>query len=322
MLCSWIFSLPLPPLQYKKCILLSFLFIFQFIYELAAESLIESIPNYTKNTAIAIATWSSFPAVIVSTMWGSIIKVKSAKPNEKAICSVSFLTYGSNIISLLALQYVPYTLRLIAKSAKPVSVSICKQCIKKPISKRKNIYGGYIVLGSILFAYDSNQAQSNYFYASGIICLIISLSFDGITGVVEDQYLRKSELHPAVTMYYVHTTRIILSVPLVLYYNLYYDIYVLFTTHMLKFCMISITSPVAQMCLFYALSYFGAYDTLIITTVRKAMSIAFSFMIFNHAVYWNHMIGLTILFYGLWNFLPERKPDRINHNYEKLMNMV
>ena len=322
MLCSRIFSLPAPPLQYKKVFLLSLLFGFQFIYEYASESLIKTIPDYNKSTAIALASWSSIPAVFLSTMWASIIKVKSQKPHEMAVCLVAFLTFSSNIYSLLALQYVPYTLRLIAKSAKPVSVSICKQCIKKPLSKKKNLYGGYIVLGSILFAYDSNQTQSNYLYVSGIICLITSLSFDGITGVVEDKYLRKSELHPAVTMYYVHTTRILLSVPLILYYNLYYDIYVLCTTHFLKFLMISITSPVAQMCLFYALSYFGAYDTLIITTVRKAMSIAFSFMIFNHAVYWNHMIGLTILFYGLWNFLPERKPIIKNNNYEKLMNLV
>jgi len=322
MLCSWICSLPQPPLEYKKITLLSGLFIFQFIYELSTESLIETIPNYSKTTAMAISCWSSIPAILISTMWASLIKVKSVKPNEMAICLVAFLTLSSNIFSLLALEYIPYTLRLIAKSAKPVSVSLCKKCTNAPITKKKNMYGGCIVLGTILFAYDPNQQQSNYLYASGIICLMTSLSFDGATAVVEDKYLRKPELHPAVTMYYVHTTRIILSVPLILYYNLYYDIYVLCTTQFFKFLMISITSPVAQMCLFYALFYFGAYDTLIITTVRKAMSIAFSFMIFNHDVYWNHMIGLTILFYGLWNFLPERKPERINHNYEKLMNMV
>ena len=112
------------------------LFGFQFIYEYASESLIKTIPDYNKSTAIALASWSSIPAVFLSTMWASIIKVKSQKPHEMAVCLVAFLTFSSNIYSLLALQYVPYTLRLIAKSAKPVSVSICKQCIKKPLSQR------------------------------------------------------------------------------------------------------------------------------------------------------------------------------------------
>ena len=56
------------------------LFGFQFIYEYASESLIKTIPDYNKSTAIALASWSSIPAVFLSTIWGSIIKVKSKKP--------------------------------------------------------------------------------------------------------------------------------------------------------------------------------------------------------------------------------------------------
>ena len=209
------------------------------------------------------------------------MKIRSIKPNYKSIGKVAVLTYSSGIISLVSLKYVPYVLRLISKTCKPISVAISKKIYGKPIPNDKIKKGMYIIVGSAIFMYDPTKLTNNKYYMLGVTYLLTALTFDGITGAIEDKYLKNKDLNPAVTMYNIHGVRLIISVPIILYWKLYYELVSIITTSWKQLLYISFTNPIAQLCLFYSLSRFGAYDTLIITTIRKAVSIAVSFFIFS-----------------------------------------
>ena len=73
----------------NKLLISALLFVSQIAYEYTSEALITSLPQYTNNMALALVSWSSLSAVIFSTSWCSINKIKSIKPNACATCMVS-----------------------------------------------------------------------------------------------------------------------------------------------------------------------------------------------------------------------------------------
>ena len=320
---------PLPPPTWHKAGLLCFLFIAQLTNEYFMESMIENIQDYSTSMAISIAAWTSVPAIIFSTIWCSLIKIESIKPPIKPTICVAVSTFMGGSISLLALQYVPYTLRIVSKSCKPVAVAIAKKWYGISVSKDKFRPGCCIIMGSMVFMFghshyslQSMPDKATGAYVFGIMCLMFALTLDGITGAVEDKYFREKKLNPAVTMYNIHVVRVILITPAMLYWQLYTDLWLVSNASYLNFIAISVTSPISQLCLFHVLATFGAFDTLIITTVRKVFSISISLTRFNGGFLMYHWIGLGLMFFGMWRFIPKRKKRRFNYNYQRLMSMV
>lgn len=309
----------------QKILLLSLLFVFQTIHEFTMENFISNIPDYNNEKAMSIAVWSSIPAMVLSAMWCSIMKINSETPNKLATTSIAISTYVGSSFSLVALKYVPYPIRIVSKSCKPVFVAICKHITGNTMPAKKVLPGISVIAGSVIFSLNkltskTNEYSIDYYYCIGLLCLLISLMVDGTTGVIEDKYLRKSKLNPAVTMFYTHSTRTIIFVPLAFALKLHAILYSIILYNYQCFLLVSLTSPLGQLALFYSLAEYGAYNTLIVTTIRKAFSIAISMYYHNRSLHVNHFVGLLFYFYGLFVFIPEKKKQVVQ--YQKLDEIV
>lgn len=219
---------------------------------------------------------------------------------------IGSVCYSAGLISsALALRYVNYPTQIVAKSAKPLPVMAFGFTFsKRRYSRRKTVCVLLIVIGVAFFMYDDQHddavvpGSTRY----GNALLLLSLVADGLLCVIQDEM---RDVHDTKALHMMYFNNLI-SV-------LYLVIIVVFTQELQEFVefverfpqlysrliLLTLTSAVGQIFIFYTIVDFGPLMCAIITTVRKFFTVLCSVFLFGTEISIRQWSAATVVFSGI-----------------------
>lgn len=247
----------------------------QLVCELATETLVVGLRDYSYTTAGALTAWLSVPCVIGS---GFVLVWdwrRTRWPRPGPVVFVGLCTSTSTYLGMAALASVPYGYRIASKCTKPLFVAAAKRICGHELPPRWLEACVLVFIGMVLVSsrpVAPGQAASSHAHWLGIVALILACCMDGAVAVVEDKYLRGSS-SPFTTMCGVHVSRCFFVAPLVAPLGLGDALWTIASSQPGAFAMASALTPLSQMALFAALSVHGSFRTVVTTSTRKVISL-------------------------------------------------
>ncbi|TRY96546.1 hypothetical protein DNTS_004710 [Danionella cerebrum] len=220
------------------------------------------------------------------------------------LCSLSYL--GAMVSSNSALQYVNYPTQVLGKSCKPIPVMILGVTIlrkKYPVAKYLCVF--LIVTGVALFLYKPNKGSSTseeHSFGFGEMLLLLSLTLDGLTGVVQDHMRGRYQTGANHMMLHVNVWSTLVLGIAVLWSGEVWE-FLAFTERypniVYNILWFGITSALGQTFIFMTVVYFGPLTCSIVTTTRKFFTILGSVLLFGNVISPLQWFGTILVFLGL-----------------------
>ncbi|TRY96502.1 hypothetical protein DNTS_031544 [Danionella cerebrum] len=219
------------------------------------------------------------------------------------LCSLSYL--GAMVSSNSALQYVNYPTQVLGKSCKPIPVMILGVTIlrkKYPVAKYLCVF--LIVTGVALFLYKPNKGSSTseeHSFGFGEMLLLLSLTLDGLTGVVQDHMRGRYQTGANHMMLHVNVWSTLVLGIAVLWSGEVWE-FLAFTERypniVYNILWFGITSALGQTFIFMTVVYFGPLTCSIVTTTRKFFTILGSVLLFGNVISPLQWFGTILVFLG------------------------
>ncbi|EDV24054.1 uncharacterized protein TRIADDRAFT_27148, partial [Trichoplax adhaerens] len=240
----------------------------------------------------------------------SVIKYSRAKDDIAPMYKYSYASF-SNIMSSWcqyeALKFVSFPSQVICKASKVIPVMI----MGKIVSNRSYPYYEYctsvlLSIGVSAFLLDAHHLDHHPITKttlSGTILMLVYISFDSFTSNWQEQLYKKYNMSSVQMMFGVNVFSTALTlVSLLTQGTLPACIAFMmsnssFAVHVI---MLSTCASIGQLFIFYTISCYGALIFTIIMTVRQALSILLSCLIYHHTVTVQGGIGMTIVFLALF----------------------
>eukprot|EP01129_Flabellula_baltica_P002676 TRINITY_DN12497_c0_g1_i1.p1 TRINITY_DN12497_c0_g1~~TRINITY_DN12497_c0_g1_i1.p1 ORF type:complete len:313 (-),score=41.68 TRINITY_DN12497_c0_g1_i1:33-971(-) len=208
----------------------------------------------------------------------------------------------------IALQYVSYPTRTLAKSCKPIPI-LLTVFLSGTVnySKGKFLVVGVITAGISAFMME-NVKSGGGDDPLGYIMLVGSLLCDGLTANFQEKFRNRDGRKP--DAYHLMFYNNFWSLGIIAIYILSGVIFGLGTVEGIEFCyrnpsvvvdlaLLGIVGAIGEMFIFYMLDTFGSLTTSIITTMRKFLTILASVIWYGHTLsvtQWGYVI---LVFSGL-----------------------
>jgi len=229
---------------------------------------------------------------------------KSARKNQThqgyfIVIAIFYLC--ANVLSNVALQYIPYPTQIIGKSAKPIPVLLLGVLIgKKHYAITKYISVLIIVIGVILFMFKDNytkQDGEDPLLGAGVI--VLSLLCDGLQGAAQDRM--RFTTRPTALNYMTFVNG---------WSALFLVIGMFVAGEMIPFVQFIIRHPeliyhlivivfvgaLGHVCISGMITSFGALPASIVTTLRKVFTVLLSVIIYKHDLTVRQWIATVIIF--------------------------
>ncbi|OQS02066.1 Drug/Metabolite Transporter (DMT) Superfamily, partial [Thraustotheca clavata] len=130
---------------------------------------------------------------------------------------LSFTTFFSSYLSVLALRYVSYIFRVLGKTCKPIPIMGIGLLLGKKYPLRKYTSVALVTCGAILFfVYQSKKHDdSEHLHTEiGALLVLASLCFDGITGALEEKFMTQYQMGPFTMMNKINCFSVLLAATL------------------------------------------------------------------------------------------------------------
>lgn len=247
----------------------------QLVCELATETLVAGLRDYSWVTAGALTAWLSVPCVVGSGFALARDAPRVAWPRPGPVAFVGLCTSTSAYLGMAALASVPYGYRIVSKCTKPLFVAAAKRVCGHELPQRwleacVLVFVGMALVSSRHTA--PGPAASPQAHWLGTVALIVACCMDGAVAVVEDKYLRGSG-SPVATMCGVHVSRCFFIAPLVAPLGLGDAFWAIASSQPGALVLVSALAPLSQLALFAALSVHGSFRTVVTTSTRKVVSL-------------------------------------------------
>ncbi|XP_030829064.1 solute carrier family 35 member B1 [Strongylocentrotus purpuratus] len=220
-----------------------------------------------------------------------------------AACSVTYL--GAMVASNMALRYVSYPFQVLGKSCKPIPVMILGVLLaRKSYPLMKYFCVLLIVFGVATFVYKDKGASKNsdHFVGIGEVLVMVSLTFDGLTGAIQENMRGRFQTRPHHMMFSMNAWSI-----------LYLGIAIFVTGEVFEFIpfvlrhpsvlpnivLFGLASAFGQHFIFMTVATYGPLTCSIITTTRKFFTILGSVIFFSNPISSRQWIGVALVFAGL-----------------------
>lgn len=252
----------------------------------------------------------------------------SLKP-FRPFSALAFTYVGAMVSSNTALSYISYPTQVIGKSAKPIPVLFFGVLIghrKYPLVKYLIVL--LIVAGVILFNYKDGSGRGTGdqqwklldLIGAGEFLVLLSLTFDGLTGVIQDSLKLKHDVRALHMMYAVNViSAVYLAVGMFLSGEgleaagfVQRHPYV-----MLNIVAFSLASAIGQIFIFTTITNFGPLTCSIFTTTRKFFTFLGSVIIFNNTLLSRQWVGVVLVFIGLGLDIAFGKPTKRHHHHHR-----
>ncbi|OQS07938.1 Drug/Metabolite Transporter (DMT) Superfamily [Thraustotheca clavata] len=217
---------------------------------------------------------------------------------------LSFTTFCSSYLSVLALRYVSYIFRVLGKTCKPIPIMALGLIIGKHYPLRKYVSVILVTLGAILFFVFQNKTHRENEHNRpeiGALLVLLSLCFDGATGVLEEKFMKQYQMGPFTMMHKINCFSVLIAGTLVLFTsaNVTNEELAHYFSILPDLLMLGITGGCGQMFIFLMISRFGALMTSIAGTARKILTMAVSIAVFGHNLALIQYFGLFIAVSGM-----------------------
>lgn len=230
------------------------------------------------------------------------------QPRHRApLYKYSFCSF-SNIMSSWcqyeALKFVSFPTQVLAKASKIIPVMI----MGKIVSRNKYETYEYVVavlisFGMMLFLFgsqeDSGQEDTRTTTLSGLVLLLGYMTSDSFTSNWQNELFTTYKMSSMQMMAGVNLFSCMLTLASLLQQGTLYAS-LIFMSQFPKFtfdCIIlSICSAVGQLFIYYTISQFGAVVFIIMMTLRQAMAVILSCIIYDHEISAGGVFGVIIVF--------------------------
>ncbi|EQC33586.1 hypothetical protein SDRG_08694 [Saprolegnia diclina VS20] len=217
---------------------------------------------------------------------------------------LSFTTFCSSYLSVLALRYVSYIFRVLGKTCKPIPIMAIGLLLGKSYPRRKYASVALVTLGAIIFFafMQRRHAESPATDAAlGALLVLISLGFDGATGALEEKFMTQYQMGPFTMMHKINCFSVLLAA---VFFSVSattetWDDLPRHTKLLPDLLVLGVTGGIGQMFIFLMISHFGALMTSMVGTARKILTMAVSIWVFGHVLAPLQYVGLVIAVVGM-----------------------
>ncbi|RWS09187.1 adenosine 3', partial [Dinothrombium tinctorium] len=238
-------------------------------------------------------------------------KVYSIAPlYEFVFCSLSNIL--SSWCQYEALKFVNFPTQVLSKACKILPVMLMSQVVSgKKHATLDYIFAISISTGMCLFLFSNpknvknNDVEEMSYYKlfDGLLVLALYLTFDSFTSNWQGKLFEKYKISTLQMMAAVNFYSIMLTfTSLTEQGDLIPALKIIFSSSQLtKDCiMLSICSAIGQLFVFFTISTFGAIVFVTIMTLRQALAILLSCIIYGHSLTTVACIGISIVFITLF----------------------
>lgn len=199
--------------------------------------------------------------------------------------------FGSMNTSTIAIKYVSFPFVVLAKSAKviPIILMGAIRGVYNP-SRQQYFIAVFISLGLFIFNFfkGSSKKDSSSADFKGILLLLGSLTFDGLTGTQTDKQHKETKRDFAYPGMLVNNLVGMVLCGAIYVFSVVNNgedshIKVMGDSSLLFDCiMVGLAGSLGQVCIFFCISVFDCYLVSVITTTRKFFSVVYSNFRFGH----------------------------------------
>lgn len=272
---------------YNTVFLASVFFITMVLMEVLVEGTFQVYGADVGNTLPAAVTFAQFLACFLVPLSIKPETINSIPTSPREIFPyfiLSCLVFGATALATASLQYVPYSVKIIFKSAKLIPTMIVSSCMHNTkYNAREYIAALFLCVGAMGYAYNPGKSSAvttaNTF---GIIILTISAFCDALVPNIQQDMMSKSISAEELMV----NTNVVGLVCV--------SIYMLITGDFIKMISLSHTYPflcanlagvgiclaVAVMCYTSLIKRAGSVVAVSIGTMRKIITIALSYVLF------------------------------------------
>jgi len=231
-------------------------------------------------------------------------KVEDTTPHSwYAAMTVCYV--GAMLASNHSLQFVSYPTQVVGKSVKPIPVMLLGVLLaRKRYPLQKYLFVAMIVAGVALFIYKDSKAAAagDHVFGMGEMLLLLSLTLDGLTGVVQEHMRaeHRTSMYPMMINANVWSIFYLGIALLLTGEGVAFTAFAMRYPHvLLQMVAFSCCSAVGQNFIFMTVTTFGPLMCSIITTTRKFFTILGSVIIFQHPMLARQWLGTGLVFAGL-----------------------
>jgi len=239
-----------------------------------------------------------------------VIMVRRQPRHKAPLYKYSYCSL-SNIMSSWsqyeALKFVSFPTQVLAKASKVIPVMI----MGKIVSNKKYEYYEYIVavlitIGMVFFLFgndSSSKGKDTVTTGSGVVILIAYMIFDSFTSNWQGELFKEYGMSSIQMMAGVNLFSCLLTSVSLMQQGVFYTSLVFMSQFPLfvRDCVVlSICSATGQLFIYYTISAFGPVVFVIIMTVRQALAVVLSCVIYSHPLSSAGIIGVLIIFSALF----------------------
>ncbi|VDN96516.1 unnamed protein product [Rodentolepis nana] len=230
-------------------------------------------------------------------------EVTKIATKDYALCALSYI--GAMFSSNTSLHYVDYPTQVVGKSIKPIPVMLLSIIwARKRYPLRRYLFVGMITAGVILFMYKGNHSKSgaSVDLGWGHILLLISLTLDGFTGGMQEDFRSRTHIGPYSLMMRLNLWSLLYLWLAVIAKNELFAFLLFVKTYpfvLVYILLFGIVSAVGQMFIYTTIINFGSLMCSIVTTTRKFFTVLASIALFGHAISTQQVLGAALVFSGL-----------------------
>ena len=218
---------------------------------------------------------------------------------------LSALVFGATALATAALNYVPYSVKIVFKSAKLIPTMIVSSCMHKiTYSYREYLAAFFLCLGAIGYGYDPGKSsiatgEHQYF---GIMILTISAFCDALVPNIQQEMMKLNNL-PAEEL--MVNTNVVGLVCTICYMTITGDFFALIrigreSPDLLgNLSGIGCSLAVAVMCYTTLIKKAGSVAAVSIGTIRKIVTIGLSYILFPKELLPIHMVSTVCVVIGI-----------------------
>jgi len=207
-----------------------------------------------------------------------------------------------------ALKYISFPVQVLAKAAKVIPVMLMGRVVsQQTYTLLEYITAAMISIGLFMFVMSTDAASHNSkpstFTFSGIILLAGYLVFDAFTSNWQGQLFHVHKMSSTQMMAGSNLFAVIFAGVSLAEQGGFVEAvsfmirHPLFISHVV---LMSLTSAVGQLFIYFTIAEFGAVTFTIIMTVRQGFAIMLSCVIYHHSVGFSGLIGVLICFMAIF----------------------
>lgn len=214
----------------------------------------------------------------------------------------SFSNIMSSWCQYEALKFVSFPIQILAKASKIIPVMLMGKVVsKKTYNLHEYFTAVMISIGMILFLFSQSEQHDKGTVTSfsGFVILVGYMLFDSFTsnwqGKLFNQYHMSSvQMMCGVNLFSCIFTSVSLLQQGAFFRSLSFMLQ--FSQFFMDCVLLSICSAMGQLFIFYTISQFGPVSFVIMMTIRQAIAILLSCLIYQHPLNIEGGIGITIVF--------------------------